>query len=304
MNEMNDIINQFQKYKKKKKIFNNDIFKEKIEILKEINNIFINEFIKKISNFINIEIKFISFCLIEESDLDEINIKKVLTYFNTIEILPIKSQLYAIFPTNILFFIIDILFGGNIQNLHNDNKNFEKNSTELLINHKIICFLIESYSYAWKKFFSIEMNCISVKKNTDFKKDYLNDKNIPVIYKFFFKINDIIFYFYLISPMTILNKLHKKKNLSPNNYTNVSKKISYPLSIEMIKNVKLKIIAQLEDFSISEQKICNLSVGDILEINNPKKVIAYIENIPVLSGDYKLFYEKSCIIIKDFINVN
>ncbi|CAL4318593.1 FliM/FliN family flagellar motor switch protein [Buchnera aphidicola] len=303
MNQRNHTIDQFSQFYQKDETVKDIFYIEKINIFKNINSVFINQMIKEISFLTNQNIYLSSYSMKIGLDNDSIKMIESLTYFNLIEILPYKNQLYTVFSSSMLFIIIDILFGGNNKHINCKNKNVDITSTEVFVNQKLIELFKKAYSDAWKNFFSIDINLIDIKKNKDLNKSNFFLQEKIIIHRFLLKMNQIRFYFCVLTPISILNLFNKNKYLFFKNSIPKCTLSAKPISIKNISYIKFNIIVQLMDFSVSEKNIFTLSVGDVLSIDNPKKIIAYIDNKPIFLGYYAELHKKSCIIIEKFINI-
>lgn len=305
MGKSNNLHSKSKKAYQRENHLNDFLKEDEIKILENINRYFSKKIIIDLSNFIKKNVKICSYSIKIESfaNYNRKNIKNI-SVFNSIETLPFKNQFFLTFSSNFLSVIIDLLFGGHGDLTKNPRKKNIITSTESLINKKITNFIISAFSNILKKFFSLDIKFINIKFFLDFKQSYFNSNEMFLINCFSFYIDNIEVYFSFIVPLSIIKKINKKKLILTNSYQDIclKKNIFNKISFEDIYNVKLNMIFKINDISITYDKICNLSVGDIFLINKPEKIIGFLENKPIFFGKYKRFNEQYIVFIEEFIN--
>lgn len=300
MGKRNNINDKIHKLYTREDHLNNSLKEDEIQILEKINNSFVSNFVKFLSDLLNNNIECVSYNLkIESYDFKN---NYHLQCYNLLEISPYQETSFILFYNNFLSVIVDILFGGlgNYLNQNNSVKNIS--DTEIVFNKKIIEFITCFFSQIYHKYFHSEINFID--KKIFFNGECINfDKNsIFFIKNFNFKINNIDIFFDILIPKIIIDQLIKKSNSSISNDNVSAIKNKNKISFKDIQDVELNIVAQIPSLSILKEELYTLSKGDVLPINKPNKIIGYIENQPVFLADYKRLNEKSIIFIEEFIN--
>jgi len=305
MGKSNNLHNKLNKVYARENNLNHSLKEEEIKILENINNFFVNEFINFFSSFIKKRVKLISYKMSLGSYDPDRKIIKNLIYLNLIEILPYKNQSFIIFPYDFLSFIIDLLFGGHGSIVDKKKQMKEITSTEFLINKKIIKFITNSFSNIYKKYFTSEINFINTRTFFDLKKSNFNFSKVYLINRFNFNLDDVEVFFDILVPKSIFKYMNHKTGLSVksnNKNTCIEKNIKQNISFNDIHSVEIKIIAKITDISISREELYKLSIGDVLSIKKPDKIIGFIEDKPIFLGDVKRFNEQSVVFIEKFIN--
>lgn len=307
MGKSNNLHNKFKKIYQRENHLNNFLKEDEIQKLENVNNFFIDQIVQKISDFIKNNVRLISYSTkiqsydcIENSKKDLKNIRCI----NLIKMMPENKNSIIVFSSEFLSVMIDLFFGGNcfIKNAIDTKSNIA--FSEFSINKKIIKFILVSFSDGFKKFFSKEINLIHVKMVIYLKEhDFIVDK-IFIINCFNLIINNRKVFFTIFIPLSIIKKNIKKLNLETIKNKNLNQDVLNAISLDNVSDFKLNIIAKLNNISISHDKIRTLSVGDILMIKKPDRVIGYIEKKPVFLASYKRFNKQSIIFIKDFIDKN
>ncbi|QCI20822.1 flagellar motor switch protein FliM [Buchnera aphidicola (Hyperomyzus lactucae)] len=305
MGKSNNVYNKRQQvYQKEKNLFN-FLQEDEIKILEKINNCFIHQFVIDCSNFIKSNIKLVSCGMKVESYNSNKKSIKNFNYCNLIEILPYKKQSFIIFSCNFLSVIIDLLFGGKGNFQNKTHIKIDVNSTEFFIHKKIINLIINILSSIYNKYFSSEISLIDTKIVINSKEPNFDSNEIFLITSFNLHINNVEVFFSTLIPLSILKKINKNAFVSINNEQKyIKKKDESKISLNNIHDIILNIEARINNVSIPYDKFYTLSVGDILPIENPNKVIGYIENKPIFIGKYKRFHEQKIVFIEKFINSN
>jgi len=307
MGKSNNLHNKLKKVYERENDLNHFLKEDEIKILENINNFFVNEFIEFFSSFIKKRVKLISYKMTLGSYDPDRRIIKNSIYFNLIEILPYKKQSFIIFPYNFLSFIIDLLFGGYGTVVDNNKKIRDVTSTEFLINKRIIKFITNSFSNIYKKYFISEINFTSTRTFYDLKKSNFDFSKVFLINRFDFNLNNVEVFFEILIPKSIFKYMNKKMVPSVNSNhknTHIEKNIKKGISFNDIYSVEIKIIAKMIGISISREELYKLSIGDVLTIKKPDKIIGFIEDKPIFLGDAKRFNEQSVVFIEKFINNN
>ncbi|CAL4326142.1 flagellar motor switch protein FliN [Buchnera aphidicola] len=303
MGKSNNLHNDLKKFFYREKKINNLFEKDEIKILEDINDCFIKQIITDFSIFLKKDINVIFHNTKIELDNNS-NIKN-FRCINLIEIFPYKNQSFITFSSSFFSVIIDLLFGGNGDIQDKKNQAIDMTSTELWINKKITTLIIECLSKIYKNFFSLEIKFIKIKVLIDLKKVDFNSSELFVISSFYFKVNNKKIFFSILVPISIIKNLSRKKLISIHNNQELDIGINVlnSFSFKNLYNVELEIISKIIDLSISYKELRNLSVGDVLSIQKPDKIIGCIENKSIFFGKYKRFNAQSIIFIEEFINI-
>ncbi|NIH16748.1 MAG: hypothetical protein G8D24_01625 [Buchnera aphidicola (Periphyllus lyropictus)] len=264
----------------------------KYNLLKKINKNFsytLEKFFFKKMNFL-IKVKNLDIFCCKFSFLKK--------YFNqsisyiTVKFFPTSDYFYFIIPNVFIFEIIENVFGGNnlFINKKNDiNNNFFLNKFVL---KDFFSKFIKLYLLSWSKVCLLEINIIHDLQFSFFS-NYLvsNMSNSYIISSFFFKFKNIFNKFYILIPYNLKNKINIL--LYKKNKTNI---------INIIKKIKYTIIVKSRECNCTLKNILNIKKNNVIPINNPKKIVVYINNIPLINGNYKILDNKSIILFKKKIS--
>lgn len=295
MGKSNNLQNKFKTVYERKKNLNDFLEEEHIKNIENINKIFIKRITTDFKKLIKCNIELTSYTIKTEFNRNA----QELIHANLIETAPFDNQSLIIFSSNFFSVIIEVLFGGSFNFSEKTRKKIDMTSTEKFIHEKIMKLIIESYSDACKEFYLI--NFVNIKIFINFKKYFFNSKEIFLINCFNFNINNIEVFFGIFIPLLLIKKINKKENALKSKDQITKKNIISSISLRDIYDVELDIVVKLMSFSVSYDKLYNLSVGDVLLIQKPEKITGYLENKPIFLGNCKIFNERSVIFIEEFI---
>lgn len=301
MGKSNNFNDQLKKVYQRDSNLQQFLQEDVIQIFENINDRFINNFVDFFANLIKNKIELIEYNFkIDFYNFQNI-FKKNVKCYNLIEISPYQNKSFIIFYNNFLSVTLDFLFGGAGTFATKIKNTQEITDTDLFINKKIITFITNFLSKIYQKHVCKEINFIDRKIFFNNKTHHVDLNMMFLINNFNFKVNNIEFSFDILIPESIISKINVNKTILMNDDNNIDNKTNN-FSLKDIENVELNIIARMISMKISKDKFHNLSVGDILPINQPDKIIGYIENQPIFFGDYKGFNKQSIIFIEKFIN--
>ncbi|XRX42561.1 MAG: FliM/FliN family flagellar motor switch protein [Buchnera aphidicola (Eriosoma harunire)] len=280
--------------------YNNFFLKEQyISILNSVNEFFLNKFQLPLSQFLGVQnihfyckqTRFLSY--VEYSKIFSLPIK-----LHIIEYISHKKIAFIDFSYQLVFFILDILFGGSgvLPSYIIDKKEltiFEKNVLQNL--YKL---LIKEYTLAWKEMFLVDINYI-VSNNMYVNNIVSNAHDINLIVsEFYANINDFDVQFNICISSRLLEEWqcqiweHTQLQTKPNNiYTKDL--------LNVVNTIELNIQAKFIELVIPLLNITQLKVGDIIHMTNPDKIIAYINGMQVFSGQYGTYDGRHALVIQD-----
>lgn len=274
---------------------------DEIKILETINEKFIKKIIIYFSNLVQNHVKLNFFSIKANSYTDnDRNIKYLFS--NEIEILNLNKKSYIFFSDNFLSVFIDLLFGGNGTCTEKITKQRNLTYTEEIIAQKILKLIFNAYCKSFKKFFSIDIKASHV-KIFDIEKNLFMKENYITNY-FSLSVNDVEIFLSILFPLSIMKRNFQKTISSKNNKKSLIKNINADKNISIIDlyDIKLDLVSEL--IISSKIKYNSLSIGDVLLIDSPDKVIVSTQKTPIFLGKYKIFDEKLVVFLNKFIHKN
>ncbi|WP_367681504.1 FliM/FliN family flagellar motor switch protein [Buchnera aphidicola] len=279
---------------------NYHVVQNDINLLKRINNFFINQFSLDLASYLNInkiDIKLYA-CNVEMYKINTEYTKKTMV-LNRIDIKECKDFAYMIFYFDFLSMIFENLFGGNIsrENINDNSKNITDIECKIIKN--ITKIAIKAYEESIKKFFPIQMSLSKYKVISNGENTFHLKKNTCFVTTFHIIIGNFKGFFEVLVPLLKIKKCFLYKDIvkKTKGHTDIDKKTM----LNNVHNLKLTLTVQLKDSIISLSNILNLQLGDIIPIQNPEFGIVYVNNLPILLGKYKIVNGRHALCVKDLI---
>lgn len=253
----------------------------KYEILEEVYDKYVNMLVDFLSSFLqkNIEVKIISTEMVKFGEFIQSFSNPTGFYIFNMKPL-IGSSLLAIEP-NLVFSLIDCMFGGNGKPLNNiraftfiEQKMMEKLANEILNN----------FEKAWE--IAIKLN-INLKK-TETKPEFVhlaNPNDMMIIIVFSIKGSAFEGNLHLCLPYLMLEPI--KDKLSSTYLREKDAENAFSSQIQKaLYDTKVKITAELGKTSYTIKDIINLEVGDIIPLKKgPQDIVTInVEDVPKYSG--------------------
>ncbi|MCW5196516.1 FliM/FliN family flagellar motor switch protein [Buchnera aphidicola (Pemphigus obesinymphae)] len=274
------------------------VIQNDINLLKRINNFFINQFSIDLAHYLNInkiDVKLYA-CNIENDKPNIKHVKKTMV-LNTIDIKACEDSAYMIFYFDFISMIVENLFGGNTsrENINYHDKTIT--DTECKIIKNVTKIAIKAYEESIKKFFPIQMSLSKYKAIVNGENTFHFKKNTYFVTTFHILIGNYKGSFNVLIPLIKIKKCFLYTNITKEkkDYKNVEK----DNMINNIHNLKLTLTVQLKDSVISLSNILNLQLGDIIPIQKPEFGIVYVDNFPILSGKYKIVNGRHALCVED-----
>ncbi|XBC38254.1 MAG: FliM/FliN family flagellar motor switch protein [Buchnera aphidicola (Floraphis choui)] len=218
-------------------------------------------------------------------------------FLNSFQIIPYFETGIIRFSDNIVPSIINFLFGGKNFVEIAKNRIHELTISEINIMKKMVEIIQSKYSASWKQVCDIDI------KFSDFQLvKNVNFKNIIFLSTIFqIRFGNILGFLNLGLPLVLIKTLKDKltnKYIKNDLIKKKTKSISWPV----IHNIEINLDIKLVNFSLLLSRILKLKIGDIISIKIPEDIIAYVDDVPVLVGKYKIYKEKRVFFLKYFFN--
>ncbi|QCI24736.1 flagellar motor switch protein FliM [Buchnera aphidicola (Rhopalosiphum padi)] len=301
MGKSTNLDNKHKIIYKREKNLDEFLTQSEIKKLEKINQKFIKKIIMIFSTFIKSDIE-LNFHTVKINSYTNDDKNFHYLYSNSLKIKPLEKKSFIFFSPNLLSVFIDFLFGGNGNTINKIDIKKEITYSEDFVNKKIVEFIIDTYCKSCKDFFYIDIKFLNF-NIIDLKKNFFSTNNPFITNYFDFNLNGIKVFFSILIPLSIIKQKNKKIITSLD--TNISSKntiLKENIFIEHVCEIELDVIVELIISSVPKNKFDNLREGDVLLIENPEKVTAYIEKKPIFSGKHKIFDGKSIIFLENFFN--
>ena len=211
----------------------------------------------------------------------------VPTNLNLVQAKPLRGTALFIFDPNLVFLIIDNLFGGDGR-FHNRVEGRDFTPTEQRIIQRMLNVVFEDYEKAWKPVYPIKFEYVRSEMNTQFA-NIATPNEVVVTTTFSIELGASGGEFHLCMPYAMIEPIRDLLYSSlQGDHLEVDKRWVRLLS-KQIKSAEVELVANLGRKPVTLNQILKMKVGDIIAIDIPETIVAEVDGVPVMECNYGVF---------------
>ena len=221
----------------------------------------------------------------------------VPTNLNLIQIKPLRGTALMIFNPDLVFLMVDNLFGGDGR-FHTRVEGRDFTQTEHRIIQRVLHIIFEAYSKSWEPIFPVEFEFVRSEMNTQFA-NIATPNEVVVSVTFAIELSQVSGEMHLCMPYSMIEPIKDLLTSSLQAENLEVDKRWIRLMRQQIQMAEVEIIANLGTATISLRDIVNMKVGDIIPLEIPQTIEAKVDSVPVMecaygkfNGQYTLRVEK------------
>ncbi len=221
----------------------------------------------------------------------------VPTNLNLIQIKPLRGTALMIFNPDLVFLMVDNLFGGDGR-FHTRVEGRDFTQTEHRIIQRVLNIVFEAYSKSWEPIYPVEFEFIRSEMNTQFA-NIATPNEVVVSITFAIELGQVSGEMHLCMPYSMIEPVKDLLTSSLQAENLEVDKRWVRLMRQQIQMAEVEIIADLGTTPISLRDIVNMKVGDVIPLEIPQSIEAKVDGVPVMecaygkfNGQYTLRVEK------------
>ena len=221
----------------------------------------------------------------------------VPTNLNLVAAKPLRGTSLFVLDPNLVFLVVDNMFGGDGR-FHTRVEGRDFTPTEQRIIQGLLRTIFQEYSRSWKPVYDMTFEYIRSEMNSQFA-NIATPSEIVIATTFSLEFGgtaadmDICFPYSMVEPIRdLLYSSMQSDQLSTDQRWIVMLR-------KQLKDAEVEIKAQLANTTLTLNEVLKMQVGDIIPISVPEKIIAHVDNIPLMEcyygqqgGQYALKIEK------------
>ncbi|GAA4015104.1 flagellar motor switch protein FliM [Actimicrobium antarcticum] len=221
----------------------------------------------------------------------------VPTNLNLVHMKPLRGTLLMVFDPNLVFLIVDNLFGGDGR-FHTRVEGRDFTQTEQRIIQRILAIVFENYAKSWEPVYPVEFEYIRSEMNTQFA-NIATPNEVVICTTFTIELGPVSGEMHFCIPYSTIEPIRDILTSSLQGETLEIDKRWIRLMTQQIQTAEVEIVA---DFGVARSNfgdILNMKAGDIIPLSVPDIVLAKVDGVPVmecsygkLNGQYALRVEK------------
>lgn len=208
----------------------------------------------------------------------------VPTNLNMIHMKPLRGTALMVFDPNLIFLIVDNLFGGDGR-YHTRVEGRDFTQTEQRIIHRLLEVVFEDYEKSWKSVYPIKFEYIRSEMNPQFA-TIATPNEVVVTVTFDIDMGNQGGEFHVCIPYSMIEPIRDiLYSALQGDHLEVDKRWIKLLS-QQVQGAEVELIANLGQTKVTFEQILSMQTGDIIPLEIPKSIIAHIDGVPVMDCRY------------------
>jgi len=204
---------------------------------------------------------------------------------NLISMKPLRGNALVVFPPNLVYLVVDSLFGGDGRFL-TKSEGREFTHTEQRIIQRLLALALDSYAEGWKNIYPLEMEYQRAEMQVKFTNITSSSNELVVDTTFHLEVGAFGSDFHICMPYAMIEPIRdllsgplQKKDPEEERFR------TQQLAGE-VKQSHVRLSAAFTELASTLGQVANLQVGDVLLMELPREITACVDNIPVFNCSY------------------
>lgn len=208
----------------------------------------------------------------------------VPTNLNLVHIKPLRGTALFIFDPNLVFLIVDNLFGGDGR-FHMRVEGRDFTPTEQRIIQNLLDVVFVEYKKSWDPIYPVEFEYVRSEMNTQFA-NIATPTEVVVTVTFNIELGAGGGDFHVCMPYAMIEPIRDLLNSSMQaDRTEVDERWVKQLK-NQIQDAEVNLVANLGHTPVTLSQIVNLKVGDVISLDIPEAIVADVDGVPMLECNY------------------
>lgn len=209
----------------------------------------------------------------------------VPTNINLLAMKPLRGTALVVFPPNLVFMVVDNLFGGDGRFL-TKSEGREFTHTEQRIIRRLLGLALEAYQSAWKSVYPLEIDYLRSEMQAKFANITSSPNEIVINSTFHLEVGNLASDFNIVMPYLMIEPLRSLLN-GPLNDSHPEEERQWGQRMASeLKQSQIELIADFAGIDLCIGQVMALKVGDVLPIELPETVVARVDGVPVMRCEY------------------
>ncbi len=208
----------------------------------------------------------------------------VPTNLNLVSAKPLRGTALFVFDPNLVFLVVDNMFGGDGR-FHTRVEGRDFTGTEQRIIRGMLNVVFAEYARSWKPVYNISFDYIRSEMNSQFA-NIATPSEIVISTTFSLEFGGTAADMHICFPYSMVEPI-RDLLYSAMQSDQLSTDQRWILMLrKQLKDAEVEIAAKLTTTSISLGEILRLKAGDIIPVSIPERIIASVDEIPLLECTY------------------
>jgi flagellar motor switch protein FliM len=221
----------------------------------------------------------------------------VPTNLNLVQVKPLRGTALFIFDPNLVFLIVDNLFGGSGQ-LRTRVEGRDFTPTEQRIIRRMLEIVFEDLEKSWASVHGVKFEYVRSEMNTQFA-NVATPNEVVVVTTFNIEFGAAGGEFHICMPYSMLEPIRDLLYSSlQGEHMEVDKRWIRLLS-KQVQSAEVEMVVNLGNVELTFDQLLGMQVGDIIALDIPQPIVAEVDGVPVMeckcgifNGQYALRVEQ------------
>ncbi|MES1938624.1 flagellar motor switch protein [Salinisphaera sp. T5B8] len=220
---------------------------------------------------------------------------------NLISIKPLRGNALVVFPPNLVYLVVDSLFGGDGRFLTR-SEGREFTHTEQRIIQRLLSLALESYAEGWKSVYPVKLEYQRAEMQVKFTNITNNDNELVISSTFHVEVGAFGSDFQICMPYSMIEPIKDLlsgplQKRDPEEEQHRTRQLAGE-----IKQSHIQLVADFTEIETTLGEVSRLAVGDVLPIELPRAITARVDGVPVLECDYGRLNDRKALRVTRVIN--
>lgn len=208
----------------------------------------------------------------------------VPTNLNLVHIQPLRGTALFIFDPNLVFLVIDNLFGGDGR-FHMRVEGRDFTLAEQRIIQRMLEVTFEEYQKSWEAIYPIKLEYVRSEMNTQFA-NIATPTEVVVVSTFNIELGSSGGDFHICMPYSMIEPIRDQLTSTMQaDRAEADERWITEMSLQ-VQDAEVELVANLGQTPITLRQILELKVGDVISLELPEAVIAEVDGVPVFECKY------------------
>ncbi len=208
----------------------------------------------------------------------------VPTNLNLVAAKPLRGTSLFVFDPNLVFLVVDNMFGGDGR-FHTRVEGRDFTPTEQRIIRGLLNVVFTEYSRSWKPVYDISFEYIRSEMNSQFA-NIATPSEIVISTTFSLEFGGTAADMHICFPYSMVEPIRDLLYSSMQSDQLSSDQRWIVMLRKQLKDAEVEIAAQLASTTVTLGQILKMQTGDIIPISIPDKIVANVDNIPLMECRY------------------
>ena len=216
---------------------------------------------------------------------------------NLVQIKPLRGNALFIFDPNLVFLVVDNLFGGSGQ-MHTRVEGRDFTPTEQRIIRRMLAIVFEDLQKSWAPVHEVQFEFVRSEMKTQFA-NISTPNEVVVVTSFNIEFGAAGGEFHICIPYAMLEPIRDLLYSSiQGDHMEIDKRWVRLMS-KQIQSADVELVVNLGQVQLTFEQLLKMKVGDVVGIEIPQPLVAEVDGVPVMeckcgvmNGQYALKVEQ------------